>query len=156
MSKERSGAAPSQRQLRVAEQLRHLLAGHLVRGGFRDRHLDTVSVTVSEVRMSRDLRHAQVFVAELGRDAQPATLAALNGLAPLLGGRLARECNLKYAPKLRFEADTSFSYAARIDDLLHRGLAAHAPTAAADDEPSEDDGVGTPSAVPGPAGQGRP
>jgi ribosome-binding factor A len=101
------------------------LAEHLMRGDLHDRHLETVSVTVSEVRMSRDLRHAQVFVAELGEEVQPATLDALARVAPFLAGRLAREMNLKYAPKLRFEPDTSFSYAARIDSLLSEGLRPH-------------------------------
>lgn len=139
MSRDRSGAAPSQRQLRVGEQMRHLLAGHLMRGDLHDRHLETVSVTVSEVRMSRDLRHAQVFVSELGRDVQTRTLESLERLAPVLGGQLAREMNLKYAPKLRFEADLSFSHAAHIDDLLRQGLAAHAP---AEDEPGDEGAAG--------------
>lgn len=125
MSRVRSGEAPSQRQLRVGEQMRHLLAVHLVRGDLQSRYLQNVSVTVSEVRMSRDLRHAQVYVAELGRDMQPEILAALGRAAPTLAGRLAREMNLKYAPKLRFEADTSFSYAAKIDSLLQEGLKRH-------------------------------
>ncbi len=127
MSRDRSGTAPSQRQLRVGEQMRHLLAEHLLRGDLRDLHLEAVSVTVSEVRMSRDLRHAQVFVCELGRDVQARTLECLNRLAPVLGGRLAREMNLKFAPRLRFEADLSFSHAAHIDELLRAGLAAHEP-----------------------------
>lgn len=140
MTRERSGAAPSQRQLRVGEQMRHLLAGHLMRGDLHDRHLETVSVTVSEVRMSRDLRQAQVFVAELGQDAQPATLDALARVAPVLSGRLAREMNLKYAPRLRFDPDTSFSYAAKIESLLQEGLSAHAGAAAAPDEDESADG----------------
>lgn len=141
MSRERSGAAPSQRQLRVGEQMRHLLAEHLQRGDLHNRHLDSVSVTVSEVRMSRDLRHAHVFVAELGQDAGPATLEALGRVAPVLGGRLAREMNLKYAPKLRFEADTSFSYAARIDTLLQEGLKPHGGRAGPP-EPDDPDAQG--------------
>lgn len=126
MTRERAKAGPSQRQLRVAEQLRHLLAEHLMRGDLHNRHLEETSVTVSEVRMSRDLRQAQVFVAELGQDAQPATLEALARVAPGLSGRLAREMNLKYAPRLRFEPDTSFSYAARIDSLLEAERRVHA------------------------------
>ncbi len=125
MSRQKSDAAPSQRQLRVGEQMRHLLAEHLRRGELHNRHLEGVSLTISEVRMSRDLRHAQVFVAELGQDAQPQTLDALGRVGPLLAGRLAREMNLKYAPKLRFEPDTSFSYAAKIDHLLEEGLKPH-------------------------------
>ena len=134
MSRQKSDAAPSQRQLRVGEQMRHLLAEHLMRGDLHNRHLQTVSVTISEVRMSRDLRHAQVFIAELGQDAEPATLDALGRVAPVLSGRLAREMNLKYAPKLRFEADTSFSYAAKIDSLLAEGLEPHRKAAEREDE----------------------
>jgi len=126
MSRHKAAAAPSQRQLRVAEQMRHLLAEHLMRGDLHNRHLETVSVTVTEVRMSRDLRHAEVFVAELGHDVQPATLDALAKVAPALAGRLAREMNLKYAPKLRFAPDTSFSHAARIESLIAEGLKPHA------------------------------
>ncbi len=75
------------------------------------------------------LRHAQVFVAELGEEVQPATLDSLARVAPYLAGRLAREMNLKYAPKLRFEPDTSFAYAAKIDSLLSEGLKPHRPQA---------------------------
>jgi len=127
MSRERSSAAPSQRQLRVGEQIRHLLAEHLMRGDLHNRHLQTVSITISEV-----------YVAELGQDAQPATLEALGRVAPVLSGRLAREMNLKYAPKLRFEADTSFSYAARIDSLLQEGLKPHQDAADEAGKPAAD------------------
>src|SRR4051794_20604565 len=58
---------PSQRQLRVAEQLRHLIADDLAQGAFHDPRLERTSITVAEVRMSRDLKHAVVFVTELGR-----------------------------------------------------------------------------------------
>lgn len=154
MTRERAGAGPSQRQLRVGEQMRHLLASHLMRGDLHSRHLDEVSVTVSEVRMSRDLRQAQVFVAELGRDAQPATLEALAKVGPALSGRLAREMNLKYAPRLRFEPDTSFSYAARIESLLEAERRVHgdgdAPAAIDAPEPDE---AGPDEAGPG---EGRP
>jgi len=142
MTRERAGAGPSQRQLRVGEQLRHLLAGHLMRGDLHNRHLEAVSVTVSEVRMSRDLRQAQVFVAELGQDAQPATLEALAKVAPALSGRLAREMNLKYAPRLRFEPDTSFSYAAKIESLLEAERRVHGEAGDDDVEPGDRGGGG--------------
>lgn len=144
MSRHKSATAPSQRQLRVAEQVRHLLAEHLMRGDLHDRHLETVSVTVSEVRMSRDLRHAQVFVAELGEEVQPVTLDALARVGPFLAGRLAREMNLKYAPKLRFEPDTTFSYAAKIDSLLSEGLKPHRTTGGGAGDPAEA-GTGEPA-----------
>ena len=114
---------PSQRQLRVGESARHALAEVISRGDLHDPILDTTSVTISEVRMSRDLRQAQVFVAELGRDIRPDVLKALRTAAPWLGGRIGRLMRLKFAPVLRFEIDTSFTYAERIERTLADALA---------------------------------
>ena len=118
MAKRSSGELPSQRQLRVGEQMRHLLADWLVRGEIHDPRLDGVSVTVSEVRVSPDLREAKAFVSELGRSLSAEVAAALRAAAPQLAGRLARAMHLKYAPRLRFVADTSFEEADRIERLL--------------------------------------
>ncbi len=99
--------------------MRHQLAEWLLRGELHDPSLDGVSVTVSEVRASRDLKHATAFVAVLGTDDVPApVLAALNRAAPRLGGQLARSLHLKFAPKLRFVQDDRYEEAARIDKLL--------------------------------------
>ncbi|GBD45174.1 Ribosome-binding factor A [bacterium HR40] len=98
--------------------MRHLLAEWLLRHEIHDSRLETVSVTISEVRVSRDLRDATVFAAELGRPLSPTTLAALAAAAPRLAGRLAREMHLKYAPRLRFVADRSFEEADRVERLL--------------------------------------
>ncbi|MEO1091655.1 MAG: 30S ribosome-binding factor RbfA [Pseudomonadota bacterium] len=109
----------SQRQLKVAENLRHQLAEWLLRGTLHDPELQAASITVSEVRASRDLRNATVYVAVLGNDTAPPTvLDALNRAGPTLGGRLARSLHLKYAPKLRFANDDRYGEAARIDSLL--------------------------------------
>lgn len=80
--------------------------------------LAEASVTVSEVRMSRDLRRATVFLTELGGDLRPATRAALERAAPYLRGEVTRRSRLKYAPDLVFVADTSFEQAKRIDALI--------------------------------------
>jgi ribosome-binding factor A len=128
---------PSQRQLRVAEQVRHLLAEALLRGEVHDPLLQQVSLTVGEVRMSRDLRQAEVFATELGRPLRAETLAALQRAGPWLGGRLARQMNLKYAPRLRFVADAMFDEAARMDRLLGEAMARVRP---AEDE--IEDGAG--------------
>lgn len=130
----RDGQEPSQRQLRVAEQMRHLLAEHLLRGELHDPRLAGRSLTVAEVRVSRDLKAATVFIAELGRALAPEVLTALQHAAAHLGGRLAREMHLKYAPKLRFVPDETFAHAARIEQLLHD---AHLPR-----EREEEDGHG--------------
>jgi len=113
-------AAPTQRQLRVAEQIRHLLAEVFARGGLRDPDLADASITVNEVRIGPDLKHATAFVSRLGRSDIDALLPALKRAVPYLRGEVARSLRLKYAPDLSFQADTTLDYAMRIDQLLHR------------------------------------
>ncbi len=120
--REKDGGMPSQRQLRVGEAARHAIAELLSRGELHDPRLDGTSITVSEVRMSRDLRQARVYVAELGRDIRPEILNALRTAAPRLGGRLARLLHLKYAPVVRFEVDSTFAEAERIERTLADAL----------------------------------
>jgi ribosome-binding factor A len=119
-----AGGGPSQRQLRVGEQLRHVLAELLMRGGLREPALADAQLTVSEVRVSADLRHAVAFVTELGGELGPERLQALERAAPQLRGEVARRMRLKYAPDLVFRADHSFAEAARIEALLAKERAA--------------------------------
>jgi ribosome-binding factor A len=109
---------PSQRQLRVGEELRHALAEVIERGELRDPDLAGHSVTVTEVRASPDLRNATVFVVPLGGGEAGSTVAALNRAKSFLRRRVAQAVRLKFAPDLNFEEDTSFDQARRIDDLL--------------------------------------
>lgn len=111
---------PTQRQLRVAEEIRHVLAGIFARGEVRDPELAGVVVTVTEVRLSPDLRHATVFVTRLGRSDVAEKLPALQHAAPFLRREVARALRLRYAPELSFHADTSLDYAMHVDELLHR------------------------------------
>jgi ribosome-binding factor A len=111
---------PSQRQLRVGEELRHALARILGRHELRDPVLQEAVVTVTEVRISPDLRNATAFVMPLGGSGAPEVMAALQRGAAFLRGLLAREVPLRYAPQLRFALDTSFEHASRIEALLHR------------------------------------
>ncbi|HEX6144089.1 MAG TPA: 30S ribosome-binding factor RbfA [Geminicoccaceae bacterium] len=109
----------SQRQLRVGEAVRHVLVALLARGTVHDPVLAEASLTVAEVRMSRDLRHATVFVSELGGDRlRPEIGAALARATPFLRGEVARRVNMKYAPDLRFRQDESYAEAAKIDAVL--------------------------------------
>lgn len=112
--------APGQRQLRVGEELRHILAEVLGREELRDPVMQGVSVTVSEVRVSPDLRRATAFVMPLGGGDVGEIIAALNRAAAFLRGRMSRMVNLKYAPSLVFEADTAFDEASKIDALLRQ------------------------------------
>lgn len=117
--KRREHAGPSQRQLRVGEELRHALAWILERGEVRDRGLTGISVTVTEVRISPDLRNATVFVARLGGGDTAPVIAALTRACPFLRRRVASEVHLRYVPNFTFVPDETFDEAARIAALLH-------------------------------------
>ena len=111
---------PSQRQLRVAEEIRHVLAGLFERRDFRDPELAEAQVTVTEVRIGPDLKHAIAFVARLGRPDIDALLPALTRAAPYCRGQIAHSLPLKFAPELTFQPDHALDYASKIDRLLHR------------------------------------
>jgi ribosome-binding factor A len=110
---------PSQRQLRVAEEIRHVLAGLFERRDFRDPELAQAQVTVTEVRIGPDLKHAVAFVSRLGRPDVDALLPPLKRAAPYLRGQVAHALRLKFAPELTFQPDHALEYAAKIDRLLH-------------------------------------
>lgn len=134
--------APSQRQLRVGEELRHALARILARGELADPALDGVAITVTEVRVSPDLRNATAFVTRLGGGETGALVKALNRAGGYFRGQVAHEVRLRLAPTIRFTADLSFDEAERVEALLHdpavaRDLAAE-DDAAAGGEPDDD------------------
>ena len=113
-------SGPSQRQLRVGEALRHALAWVLERADFRDPALQGVAVTVTEIRMTPDLKHATAYVMPLGGDNTAPAIEGLNRAAGYLRHEVAKEVPLKFLPDYRFELDTSFDEGARIDALLNR------------------------------------
>jgi ribosome-binding factor A len=78
-----------------------------------------VQITVSEVRISPDLKHATAFVARLGRNDITPLLPALARLAPFLRGQIAHEMKLRAAPIIGFQPDETVQYAAHIDEILH-------------------------------------
>lgn len=109
---------PSVRVLRVGEQVRHVLSEILQRGDVHDDVLASHPVSVTEVRMSPDLRHATVFVKPLlGKD-EEAVLKALRTNTAFLQREVANRIRMKYAAKLKFLADESFDEASHIDKLL--------------------------------------
>jgi ribosome-binding factor A len=135
-----AGGELNQRQLRVGERVRHVLSDMFSKGAVHDPAIAETPITVSEVRISRDLRQATVFVVELGGHLSDDVKAALERATPFLRGEVARQSNLKYAPMLTFRADESFAESARIDALLAEarrdrpGL--HLPDVDSDDEGS--------------------
>jgi ribosome-binding factor A len=113
-------ATRSQRQLRVGEEIRHALTDVMREAHFRDPDLQGANVTITEVRVSPDLKNATVFVMTLGGAELDKTLPALKRAGPFLRSELAHRIQLRYAPSLKFETDTTFDYAERIDRALHR------------------------------------
>ena len=110
----------SVRTLRVGEQMRHILSEILARGVVHDDTLARHMVSVTEVRMSPDLRHATVFVKPLlGKD-EEAVLKALRTNTAYLQREVAARVRLKYAAKLKFLADESFDEGTPIDALLRK------------------------------------
>jgi ribosome-binding factor A len=110
----------SQRQLRVAEELRHTLAKIFREGECRDPALQDASIAVTEVRMSPDLRNATAFVAPLGGQNATEIIAGLKRSSAFLRRLVAREVPLRYAPRLVFALDGAFAQADRIAALLAR------------------------------------
>jgi ribosome-binding factor A len=108
----------SVRLLRVGEQVRHALSDILMRGDVHDETLASHSVSITEVRMSPDLRHATVFVKPLLGADEAEVLAALRKHVRYLKGEVARRVNNKYAADLKFLADESFDEGSHIDALL--------------------------------------
>jgi ribosome-binding factor A len=110
----------SQRQLRVAEELRHALAKIFLDGECRDPGLRDTSIAVTEVRMSPDLRNATAFVVPLGGENATETIAGLKRSSAFLRRLVAREVPLRYAPRLVFALDGAFAQADRIAAVLAR------------------------------------
>ena len=106
------------RLLRVGEQVRHILAEILTRGDVHDETLAKHTVSVTEVRMSPDLKHALVFIKSLLGQDEEAVLKALRTNTAYLQREVAKRVQLKYAAKLKFRADESFDEGSHIDKLL--------------------------------------
>ncbi len=118
-----SNAEPSQRQLRVGEQLRHIMSETLQRGHFTDALLLDKSNTliISEVRPSPDLKHARAYVMSINGEGMDDLLPALNAQSHVFQKEIAGSSNLKFTPRVKFVVDTSFDEAQHIEELL-RGV----------------------------------
>ncbi len=113
------GKPPSQRQLRVAEEIRHILVTVLSHRHSGNELLDNASITVTEVRISPDLQNATAFVLPLGGKHIPEILAALKEKAWYFRKEIARKLTTRVTPRLFFQVDLSFDEAQRIESLLH-------------------------------------
>ena len=117
-NKKGAATGPSQRQLRAGELIRHALVEILREEELQDEALHNVSVTVSEVRMSPDLKHAVCFVEPLGGEHAAEVVKGLNRHTKFLRGRLGRMIDMKFTPDLKFLHDESFDEAERIGRLF--------------------------------------
>lgn len=114
-----TSSAPSQRMLRVGEQVRAAITQVLQRGEVRDDLIEKTVISISEVRMSPDLKMATAYVTPLGVKDHDTVIAALNRHAKFIRGRLGNQLRqLKYMPEVRFRDDTSFDNYQKIDALL--------------------------------------
>jgi ribosome-binding factor A len=128
---------PSQRQLRVGEMLRHALAEILGRNEIRDPDLDGVSVTITQVKPSPDMRYATVYCEPLGGENAKAIVAALNKHKGFLRGEMGHRIAIKFTPELRFVEDESFAEALKIETILKSERVSR--DLAAGDEDGEDE-----------------
>ena len=111
-------AAPTQRQLRIGELIRHKLAEMLARGDIHDDVLASHVITVPEVRLSPDLKLATIYVITLGDSGTAEVIKALEQNKRYIRAEVAQAVNLKFAPDIRFRRDATFEEASRIDQLL--------------------------------------
>jgi len=135
-------AGPTQRQLRAGELVRHALAQILREEEVADPSLVGASITVTEVRMSPDLKHAVGFVQPLGGEKAAEVVAGLNRAAKFLRGRLARHVELKFTPDLKFIHDQSFDEAARMGKLFENPVVQRDLAQSDDDSPLSEEGAG--------------
>lgn len=112
---------PGQRQLRVAERIRHILSSVLRRNDLYDPVLgDTNLITVTAVEIGPDLKHATAFVMPLGGKNAEEVAAVLRDKAGYFRTELSREMDLRYTPKVTFKVDHSFEQVAHIEKLLRQ------------------------------------
>jgi ribosome-binding factor A len=118
-SSSKTGKGPSQRMLRVGEMVRHKVAELLIRGEIHDDVLASHVVSISEVRISPDLKLATAYVMPLGGKDTEKVIAALERHKKFIRAEVAQTLDLKYAPDIRFREDETFEEVSRIDRLLY-------------------------------------
>ena len=116
----KTAAGPTQRQLRVAEEIRHVLSGVFARAEFRDPELAAAHITVTEVRIAPDLKRATAFISRLGRSDVEALLPSLQRATQYLRGQVAKALRLRVAPDIVVQPDHALDYAMKIEELMHR------------------------------------
>ncbi len=112
---------PTQRQLRVGEEIRHILADIFMRRDFDDQILGDVSITVTEVDVAPDMRNATAYVSPLGGSIIEADIITeLNKQTYIFSKAIAKRLTMKFTPKIKFSSDNRFDYADKIENLLKK------------------------------------
>ena len=115
-----NGPVKSQRQLRVGEELRHLISNALLRESFYDEYIENNNITITEVNVSPDLKNAKVYVMPLGGTNKLDVLNSLNNAMGRIKKIISSNISLRQTPKLIFKIDETFEYAKKINDILDK------------------------------------
>ena len=119
-SKFKDNSTKSQRQLRVGEELRHLISTALLRESFYDQIIENNTITVTEVNVSPDLKNAKVYIMPLGGENKLEVLDSLNKSNGRIKKLISSNINLRQIPKLQFKIDETFEYAKKIENILQK------------------------------------
>ena len=119
-SKSKNNSTKSQRQLRVGEELRHLISNALLRESFYDQIIENITITVTEVNVSPDLKNAKVYIMPLGGENKLEVLDSLNKSNGRIKKLISSNINLRQIPKLQFKIDETFEYAKNIENILQK------------------------------------
>ena len=118
--KSKDNFTKSQRQLRVGEELRHLISNALLRESFYDQIIENNTITVTEVNVSPDLKNAKVYIMPLGGENKLEVLDSLNKSNGRIKKLISSNINLRQIPKLQFKIDETFEYAKKIENILQK------------------------------------
>ena len=118
--KSKDNFTKSQRQLRVGEELRHLISNALLRETFYDQIIENHNITITEVNVSPDLKNAKVYIMPLGGENKFEVLDSLNKANGRIKKLISNNINLRQIPKLQFRIDETFEYAKNIENILQK------------------------------------
>ena len=119
-SKSKNNSTKSQRQLRVGEELRHLISNALLRESFYDQIIENNTITITEVNVSPDLKNAKVYIMPLGGENKLEVLDSLNKSNGRIKKLISSNINFRQIPKLQFKIDETFEYAENIENILQK------------------------------------
>ena len=118
--KSKNSSVKSHRQLKVGEELRHLISNALLRESFYDEYIENNNITITEVNVSPDLKNAKVYVMPLGGTNKLDVLNSLNNAMGRIKKIISSNISLRQTPKLIFKIDETFEYAKKINDILDK------------------------------------